>query len=92
LRKWHRFLQGTNNMIGRLQVIKSTLSTFNSLVINEVTLRHLEVDKILVRSPGFEFPLWPRNIIFEENQLRLNGFVLYKGIMGQVECVITLGG
>ena len=76
-------------MKGDLKVLQSTLSAFNGLEAEGVTLRHLEVDKLLIRGKDLEFSLWHRNIIFEEKHLRLNGFVLYNGIMGQLECIIS---
>lgn len=76
-------------MRGQLKVIKSTLSAFNNVELNNVTLRHVEFDKLIIKNNETEFALYHRNLIFEEQGLRLNGFVIYNGIMGQLECIIT---
>lgn len=36
-----------------------------------------------------ELQFWHRNIIFEEKVIRLNGFVLFQGVMGRMECVVA---
>ena len=76
-------------MRGQLKVIKSTLSTFNNVELSNVTLRHVEFDKLVIKNKDVEFALYHRNLIFEEHGLRLNGFLIYNGIMAQLECIIT---
>ena len=76
-------------MRGQLKVIKSTLSAFNNVELNNVTLRHVEFDKLIIKNNEPEFALYHRNLSFEEQGWRLNGFVIYNGIMGQLECIIT---
>ena len=76
-------------MKARIEVVKSNMEVFHNLTLADAVVRHVEFDKLVVQSADLEFELWHRNIVIEEASLRINGFVLYNGLMGRIECLAT---
>ena len=65
------------------------MKVFRGLDLAEATLRHIEFDKLMVKSSAMDFELWHRNIIFEENYIIISGFALFNGIMGRLQCIVS---
>ena len=71
-----------------IKVVQTNMEVFRGLDLPEATLRHIEFDKLMVKSSAMDFELWHRNIIFEENHIRISGFALFNGVMGSLQCLV----
>mgnify|MGYP006409087823 CR=1 FL=1 len=83
-----------------LKILQTNLEILQDLETS-ASVRHVEFDKMVVRTEclegepasstaqKLEFALWHRNIVFEEDSIRIAGFALFEGVMGQVECLLT---
>tara|TARA_R110002020_G_scaffold309790_2_gene525691 strand:- start:270 stop:503 length:234 start_codon:yes stop_codon:yes gene_type:complete len=76
-------------MKASLKVVHTRMEVLKGLELENVSIRHVEFDKLVIKSQLIEFELWHRNIIFEEEHIRINGFALINGIMGRLECVVN---
>lgn len=72
-----------------LKVVKTNLEIINNFELRDASIRHVEFDKIIVSHPHLEFEVFHRNIVFEEDFIRISGFVLIKGIMGKAEFTLS---
>ena len=72
-----------------IKVVQTNMEVFRNLDLPEATLRHIEFDKLMVKSSTMDFELWHRNIIFEENHIIISGFALFNGVMGRLQCLVS---
>jgi hypothetical protein len=72
-----------------LKVLKTNLEIINNCELQDASVRHVELDKIIVSHPHLEFEVFHRNLIFEEDGIRVSGFILIDGVMGKAEFTLS---